>query len=236
MLIRRHVFTLIELLIVIAVIAILAALLLPALNKARDTAIRISCMNTQKSLGLACYSYRSDYDGWILFTDDCNYGYWLTALPPYYGGDLSSQWIHVMGKGKAFQCPSDQNPHITVAPYRTPGTYYISYGYMDYFGVVRMVGSTLTTIVAPKKEMKISEPSAVPMIIDLNKAQYHDAMVAAWRCVGLTGTMGLYLLGFRHGKSANVLHFDNHVEPAGFGSELAAMPWYVMSEKVGGND
>ena len=54
-------FTLIELLIVVAIIAILAGMLLPALNKAREMAYKISCVNSMSSLGKAYIMYTGDY-------------------------------------------------------------------------------------------------------------------------------------------------------------------------------
>jgi len=56
-------FTLIELLVVIAIIAVLAALLLPALEKARDSARMIACVGTQKELGLMINLYAGDQGG-----------------------------------------------------------------------------------------------------------------------------------------------------------------------------
>ena len=77
---KNHAFTLVELLVVIAVIAILAALLLPALNKAKETAARIQCLNNVRQIGIGTH----------LYTEDANNTFPLVLDWPESGGQLGT--------------------------------------------------------------------------------------------------------------------------------------------------
>lgn len=116
--VRREIkhFTLIELLIVIALIAILAALLLPTLSKARMTAYRIKCTGNLKQIGSALSLYAADYNGWppvAVGTSAADYGsYYHTwscrsTFPLYL--NLSNDITVERPRGNVLECPSQES-------------------------------------------------------------------------------------------------------------------------------
>src|ERR1700691_4790526 len=83
-------FTLIELLVVIAIIGILAAMLLPALNKAREKANAVRCVANMHQWALALNMYNDDWTEYYPYDGDpttpvdaINTNAWYNVLPPY---------------------------------------------------------------------------------------------------------------------------------------------------------
>jgi prepilin-type N-terminal cleavage/methylation domain-containing protein/prepilin-type processing-associated H-X9-DG protein len=127
-------FTLIELLVVISIIALLIAILLPALASARRTAQAIACGSNHRQLGVAHYGFATDHDGAFTFgaLNDSNNSItnwphrgdwsWDDALSDYLGVSLPlegpaskadgdwSRVVPVWGDQAAYLlCPSDDN-------------------------------------------------------------------------------------------------------------------------------
>src|SRR4051794_17052246 len=81
---RKHRgFTLVELLVVIAIIGILVAMLLPAIQAARESARRAQCVNNLKQLGVAFQNYHDTYKKLPIGAYSCCWGTWQMAILPF---------------------------------------------------------------------------------------------------------------------------------------------------------
>jgi prepilin-type N-terminal cleavage/methylation domain-containing protein len=137
----RHGFTLVELLVVIAIIGVLVALLLPAIQAARDAARRAQCSNNLKQIGLAILNYENTKRHFPAgstakeFVQDTNYwSTWTVDILPYMEEPgIYSLWDRTVPledpknrdlkqrRVATYICPSDIEIDVLVVPETGPG-------------------------------------------------------------------------------------------------------------------
>ena len=114
---KRRGFTLVELLVVIAIIGVLVALLLPAVQAAREAARRTQCINNLKQIGLAIHMYHGVRNEIPPSRLPCHHGTWAALLWPYLEQDnIAQRWL----PDKSFYNQPLQNISVQVSSYLCP--------------------------------------------------------------------------------------------------------------------
>ena len=103
---KRTGFTIVEVLVVAAIVTVLAALLLPALGRAREAARRVVCASNLKEIGVALHLYLQDYNGTFPIAQD------PVSTDPYYWLWMGRGWrglleSYLSRELRVLYCPSD---------------------------------------------------------------------------------------------------------------------------------
>jgi prepilin-type N-terminal cleavage/methylation domain-containing protein/prepilin-type processing-associated H-X9-DG protein len=207
-------FTLVELLVVLAVITLLAALLVPALVKSKTSSQRVQCASSLHQFGLAAQMYLDDNGGdFFPYQGDSTNGgivYWFGWLQngaeSQRAFDITQGALYSYIQGRGIEiCPSlnYSSPHFKL---KATGAAY-GYGYdlnLTPIGppvnVARLVSTAGTALLADAAQVNTFEAPASPSNPMLEEFYYVST--------NLTEATA----HFRHQQNANVLYCDSHVD------------------------
>ncbi len=224
----RNLFTLIELLIVVAIIAILAGMLLPALNQARERGKAITCTNNLRQLGVAFSSYCDTFDDFTLpqSTWGINAAGWPNRIKWYAYGGFVQQYL-ASGKAPAGYYSSNSNPlfcpsrqdngrglelgdsyveEIGTIPYR-----FQSYAHNSQVCGGQPYHSADSDGENPRKRSRLKKSSYYYIFVDSESYCIKDANIYKHAVNG----NDMNYCDFRHNKFMNALCLDGHVESNG---------------------
>lgn len=222
--VKQHCFTLIELLVVIAIIAILAAMLLPALQKARESAKQTSCLNNEKTIGMAVMFYADNSGGYIP-------GVGISKLYDLSGTSQDGDnWVRCIVNGSkmlTYGSYSMKNPFYcpSTTKSKTGGTNYgwrhclrwhavnnqhATYGDSGWRGTHNGYFILLNTIRKPGQIALMGEVAmnCYYMQEDTNAANF--AIDAEWGPSGIPGTPARTVFYHGSGQTMNMLMADGH--------------------------
>lgn len=167
---KKYSFTLIELMVVLAIIGILLTFLLPSLSNAKEKSRIAVCASQLRQIGFAFFAYTTDNKGHVPYNYSLGNGderTWDDQLSFYDGRDipdnLLDRWIPHSYKNELYICPSDKSPRHELRHKRsysiTQGT---SHGANTKRGITQSTGATpwsinITAISQPDSTLAIAE-------------------------------------------------------------------------------
>ena len=214
---RKHPFTLIELLIVIAIIAILASMLLPALNLARERAQATACRNNLKELGLAMQLYQADFED---FLPPVSNGA-SSGTAPYWPRLLMGRERSIIGltggtyaHNRLFLCPSMKGDYDLAARTESSAGWWTM---TPHYGINSLLYPGNSGYLSSTRTGRIRNPSIKLLLADVwqrDSSGLSNKRTGYFRWqnnIPVTNA-GYGNLAARHSSSVTILHLDGHVD------------------------
>ncbi len=233
---KIHYFTLIELLIVIAIIAILAAMLLPALNQAREVARRTSCINMLKQYGVANQCYASSYGDYTVpgriggrswMSNKTFFTLLGVPLNPTSYTDPNQFSGHI---GKGMICPNATTCFTEAGMYNGYHQVAYSYGMSSEDFAASEDAWALGDMNAPFKMGRVADPSQRVLFCDAVNWALRVSDMEKYFTQGETAAtyMGA---AYRHAQKANTCMYDGHVVTMPMAELKKEYRWRKMYER-----
>lgn len=195
-------FSLMETLIAVAVVSILAALIVPSIDRARKVTQAAQCQSNLRQIGAAMALYSAEN---------------MSSLPKVYDASSNAYWFHqllgvstdsksnYLGSAKVLACPSNK---ATTPTYNTVPPTPVGYGMFD---PLLWYPTSHRAQDEPRLLLKIASLSDWPVVMDGDKLAIYNLENPTAQSAGDSRYAA------RHNEKANVLMADGHVEQVAYG-------------------
>lgn len=212
----KRAFTLIELLTVIAIIGILAAILIPTVGAVRESANASRCIGNLRQIGVAMQSHASDFKGNLpvpqddggKITNPAIIDWWSIRWPyqlqPYLEKLLTYEMRAQANFGGVFRCPGKKEWDLNGANEGYKLSYQMSTFDRDWAGT--------STRSLQRNLSQIQLPTKTALVVDAATKNSAGAIVAANPYIPNNTYLYDAYLDLRHKSKSNVLFVDGHVE------------------------